>query len=103
MGRHDATPDEVVIDYVDGEYVSLGDPHALRRQEQERAIIDLLPASRAEQVTIEDVREQDRGLRRETVRTLLLRLMDEGVVCRAHGEVPGHPRADGFWLGGDDD
>ena len=103
-GRHDATPNEVVIDYIDGEYRSLGDPHDLRRQEQERAIVDLLPISRNEQVTIEDVRErmEDRASR-VTVRTLLLRLVDEGIVNRVHGEVPDHPQADGFWLRGDDD
>lgn len=104
IGRHDATPDEVVIDLVDGEYISLGDAHALRRQEQERAIVDLLPTSRDAQVTIEDVRERmEDKASKETVRTLLLRLMDEGVVSRTHGEVSGHPRSDGFWLRGDDD
>lgn len=104
IGRHDATPDEVVIDYVDGEYISLGDPHALRRQEQERAIIDLLPTSRDAQVTIEDVRERmEDNVSRVTVRTLLLRLADEGILNRAHGEIPGHSRADGYWLRGDDD
>jgi hypothetical protein len=104
VGRHDATPDEVVIDYVDGEYMSLGDPHALRRQEHERAIIDLLPTSRDEQVTLEDVRERmEDKASRVTVRNLLLRLVDEGVLSRAHGEIPGHSRADGYWLRGDDD
>lgn len=103
VGRHDATPDEVVIDYVDGEYSSLGDPHALRRQEQERAVVDLLPVARAAQVGIEELHEKLEGVSRETVRGLLLRLMDEGVVCRAHGEIPGRSRADGFWLRGDDD
>jgi AAA domain len=103
-GRHDATPDDVVIDLVDGEYVSLGDPRALRHQEQERAVVDLLPASRSEQVTIEDVRDRmEDKASRVTVRSLLLRLVDEGVVKRVHGEVPGHPRSDGFWLRGDDD
>lgn len=103
VGRHDVTPEEVVIDYVNGEYVSLGDPHALRRMEQERAIIALLPSSRATQVGIEELREQLEGVSRETVRSVLMRLLDAGVVCRARGEMPGHPRSAGFWLGGDDD
>ena len=103
-GRHDATPDEVVIDLVDGEYRCLGYPHDLRRREQERAIVDLLPYSRGEQVTIEDVRERmEDKASRVTVRNLLLRLVDEGVVSRVHGEVPEHPRSDGYWLRGDDD
>jgi len=104
VGRHDATPDEVVIDYVDGEYRCLGDPHDVRKREQERGIVDALPATRAEQVTVEDINERvDGAATPQTVRRLLLRLMDEGVVCRAHGEVPGHPRSDGFWLRGDYD
>ena len=103
VGRHDATPEEAEIDYVDGEYLSLGDPHALKRREQERAIVDLLPVSRAGQVGIEELHEQLEGVSRESVRSLLMRLMDEGVVCRAHGEISGHSRADGFWLRGDDD
>ena len=104
VGRHDATPDEVVIDYVDGEYVSLGDPHDVRKREQERGIVDALPLSRAEQATVEDINERvDGAATPQTVRRLLLRLVDEGVVCRAHGEVPDHPRSDGFWLRGDYD
>jgi len=103
-GRHDATPDDVVIDLADGEYRCLGDPSELRRREQERGIVDALPLSRAEQVRVEDVREQVGGsVAHETIRSLLLRLMDQGVVCRARGEMPEHPRSDGFWLRGDDD
>jgi hypothetical protein len=101
-GRHDATPDEVVIDYVDGEYMSLGDPHALRRQEQERAIVDLLPTSRGEQVLLDDLCETG-DISKSTARRLLLELVTEGVAMQEHGGVPGHPRADGYWLRGDDD
>ena len=104
VGRHDATPDEVMIDYVDGEYLSLGDPYTLRHQEQERTVIALLPAMRADQLRIEDVLERmDHGTSHETVRALLVRLVDDGVVCRAMGEVPGHPRSAGFWMRGDND
>ena len=103
-GRHDATPDDVVIDLTDGEYRSLGDPSELRRREQERSVIDALPSSRAEQVTAEEIHEQVGGeAGGRTIRRLLLHLVDEGAVCRAHGEVPGHPRSDGFWLRGDYD
>jgi len=103
-GRHDATPDDVVIDLIDGEYRCLGDPSELRRREQERGIVDALPLSRAEQVTVEQLRELAGGnASADTVRRLVLHLVDEGAACRAHGEVPEHSRSDGFWMRGDYD
>ena len=93
-----------MIDLADGEYRCLGDPSELRRHEQERGIVDAMPLSRAEQVTVEQLHERaDGSAAPATVRRLLHRLVDEGVVCRTHGEVPGHPRSDGFWLRGDYD
>jgi DNA-binding Lrp family transcriptional regulator len=53
-------------------------------------------------VTYEDL-AKDAGVSRQTVMNLLRRLQDDGVVSRAHGEVPEHPRSDGFWLRGDDE
>ena len=102
IGRHDEAPDALVIDLADGDYRVLGDPRVLRQREQERAIVDLLPVSRGKQVTYEDLAESAK-VSRQTVMNLLRRLQNEGVVNRAHGEVPGHARADGFWLRGDDE
>jgi len=102
IGRHDEAPDALVIDLADGDYRVLGDPRVLRHQEQERAILDRLPLRQQEQVTYEDL-AKDAGVSRQTVMNLLRRLQDDGVVSRAHGEVPEHPRSDGFWLRGDDE
>lgn len=102
IGRHDEAPDALVIDLTDGEYRVLGDPRVLRQQEQERTIVELLPVSRNKQATYEDLAEGAK-VSRQTVMNLMRRLQNDGVVNRAHGEVPDHPRADGFWLRGDDE
>src|SRR5450756_2910095 len=85
-GRHDATPDDVVIDLVDGEYRCLGDPSELRRREQERGIVDLLPYSRGEQILLDDLCEPG-NVSKSTARRLLLELVAEGIVMQEHGGV----------------
>lgn len=101
-GRHDDTPDYVVVDLLDGEYVNLGDPHDLRRQEQERGIIDLLPTSQAAAVLLEDLCAGG-DVTRSTAQRLVRHLINEGVIAFAQGAVDGHPRAKGYWMRGDHD
>lgn len=103
IARFDEVPERLAIEFRDGDYVALGDPQELRRLEQERAIIDALPVARTEALVLDELRERAGGASRGTAQRVLLRLVEEGVVIRERGARDDHPRADAYWLRGDDD
>jgi hypothetical protein len=82
LSRLDGTPDEVMIELVDGCYVSLGTTNDVAAQEARQAVLDTCLESPAEALPVKAVIERNPGLKRTTVQEAIEALLASGEILR---------------------
>ena len=105
LSRFDDTPDDLVVELIDGRFKSLGGGGALRYTSQESLILSLVPLGREAAVGVEDIAgEVGDRMSGATVRRVLTRLVSEGEVRAAPGAASGRQvTAVGYWRPSDDE
>jgi hypothetical protein len=98
VGRFDDIPGDLVIEFDDGRYVSLGEPQESDREMLRRAAAwQALPKTRAEAVSVADVAEAI-GASDDTARRVLDELVSSGRAQKERGVAAGaHATAFGYW------
>lgn len=81
LSRFDETPESVVVELVDGDYVCLGSEAALAEREAEKAVFDHLPALEAEAKTFDEIQVKTE-VAKTVLRDTLNRLTEEGQIAR---------------------
>lgn len=91
LSRLDGTPDEVMIELVDGRYVSLGTAHDVTAQEARQAVLDTCPADPARALDIEAILERNSRLKRATIQEAIKTLRGTGDILRVGKGKKGDP------------
>lgn len=91
LSRFEETPDELVVELTDDGYVVLGDMMAVALMEARAAVLEHLPSSVDEAVTVEDLRKLTEDVSRSTIDRALKDLEAEQFVRRVGGGKRGDP------------
>jgi len=86
---NEITPAELLIDFIDDEYIALGDPADVHRDERRKIVIDVLDDH--EWKTVDQIRIEC-NQRKQTVTDELVRLFSLGVVEQTGTGGKGNPR-----------
>ena len=86
---NEITPAELLIDFIDDEYVALGDPADVHRDERRKIVIDVLDEH--EWKTVDHIRIEC-NQRKQTVTDELIRLFGMGVIEQSGTGGKGSPR-----------
>jgi len=78
LSRLDGTPDEVMIELVDGRYVSLGTVHDVTAQEARQAVLDTCSVNPAEAMRVEDILRRNPALKRTTAQKAIEASLSSG-------------------------
>jgi hypothetical protein len=82
LSRLDGTPDELMIELVGGQYVSLGTAHDVAAQEARKAILESCPEDEAQALPEKVLLKINAGLKRTTLQEALSALVTGGQVAR---------------------
>lgn len=87
LSRYDETPDQLILELVDGEYVAQGTQNDLAVREARARVLDILPASEAQAQCIKHILELAAGAKRTAVQEALAQLLQLGAVrCIGSGK-----------------
>jgi KaiC/GvpD/RAD55 family RecA-like ATPase len=87
QGRYSESPDELILDFVDGQYESLGDPENVDRESSKKCVIKLLSETGGG-MTVPAIVEalKGHGLKEFNIRETLIELENEQIVIKGgHG------------------
>ncbi len=91
LSRLDGTPDEVMIELVDGRYVSLGTAHDVTAQEARQAILDSCSTDPAEALELKAILDKNPRLKRTTAQEEIATLLGTDDILRVGSGKRGDP------------
>jgi hypothetical protein len=91
LSRFDATPSELMVNYVDGTYTALGTVKQVAQYEARQTLIETMPTGEAEAMTLDEL-VQATELKRTTVQQALKKMMGDGSVAQTGEGKKGSPR-----------
>jgi len=96
VGRFDEVPPQLIVEMVDGHYRALGTESDLEYQTVKNGLLEILPGSHDEALTLDTLCAQ-LDAKRTTVQDVLKKLQADGTVFREKGAGEASSRAFGFW------
>lgn len=99
VGRFDDIPTRLVVEMVDGHYVSLGSSGDVERKTARRLCVESLAMKREWAKPLAHLEAKGKGVvSRVTFQRVLDQLINEGIVLREYGAGEASNKAYGYWL-----
>lgn len=90
LSRFSETPPVLLIELTENSYLTLGDPHEAILREAKTSIIEIVPGSEAEAMTLKEIAE-NAGVQRSTAQRAVEELLRDEVLGKAGGGKRGSP------------
>ena len=99
VGRFEGIPEQLIVEFKDGQYVALGDSADVERKEAREKVLDVLPGPDNPPGPMLDELKKETGSKRSTLQRVIKDLVKEGIVNKNPGAGK-TGRGDGFTLVG---
>ena len=95
VGRFDGIPDKLIVDYKDGQYVSLGTETQVVKSQTREAILEVIPEDEGDALSTRDILDKAEDVKKTLGKEIIKELFDAKVIQRKGEGKSGKPFL--FW------